>query len=177
MASYAPLLTNVNEGAYQWTPNLIGYNATSVYGSPSYYAQKMFSNYLGNQVLKTDAVNIPSQLEKLNKQDSIKGVKAEKIPTLFYVVTKNSTTGTVYLKVVNTSNTAQNVLIDLKGVSKVASNGLCTLLKANGPKETNSITEPKNIVPVTTKIKGIKKKFNYAFPAYSISVLQLETSK
>lgn len=35
MASYAPLFVNVNRGAYQWTPDLIGYNAISVYGSPS----------------------------------------------------------------------------------------------------------------------------------------------
>ena len=42
MASYAPLLTNVNPGALQWTPDLIGYDALHSYGSPSYYAQSLF---------------------------------------------------------------------------------------------------------------------------------------
>ena len=50
MQSYAPLLINVNPGASQWVPDLIGYDAVHSYGSPSYYAQVMFSNHVGNQV-------------------------------------------------------------------------------------------------------------------------------
>lgn len=175
MASYAPLFSNVNRGATQWTPDLIGYNAISVYGSPSYYAQKMFSTYIGNQVISVVAENIPTQLQKLSRRDSLDGVRAENIPTLFYVVTKNSNTGTVYLKVVNTGSSVQNVSIDLKGVAKVESNGLSVILKSDDPKETNSITDPEKLIPVTTKIKGMKKNFNFVFPAYSISVLQIET--
>ena len=38
MQCYAPLLVNVNPGAWQWRPDLIGYDALSSYGSPSYYA-------------------------------------------------------------------------------------------------------------------------------------------
>ncbi|MGA3067599.1 MAG: alpha-L-arabinofuranosidase C-terminal domain-containing protein [Tepidisphaeraceae bacterium] len=51
MSSYAPLLVNVNSGAYQWTTNLIGYDAVSSFGSPSYYVQKMFSRVRGQRVL------------------------------------------------------------------------------------------------------------------------------
>ena len=36
MQCYAPLFVNVNER--QWRPNLIGYDALTSYGSPSYYA-------------------------------------------------------------------------------------------------------------------------------------------
>ena len=43
MHCYAPLLVNVNPGARQWRPNLIGYDALRVYGSPSYHAIKLFS--------------------------------------------------------------------------------------------------------------------------------------
>ena len=43
MASYAPLFVNVNPGGMQWQSDLIGYNAASSYGSPSYYAQVMFA--------------------------------------------------------------------------------------------------------------------------------------
>jgi hypothetical protein len=38
MQCYAPMFVNVNPGARQWRPNLIGYDAISAYGSPSYYA-------------------------------------------------------------------------------------------------------------------------------------------
>jgi alpha-N-arabinofuranosidase len=42
MASYAPLLINVN--AMSFPCNLIGYNNNKVYGRASYYVQKMYSN-------------------------------------------------------------------------------------------------------------------------------------
>jgi alpha-N-arabinofuranosidase len=51
MNCYAPLLVNVNPGGQQWAVNLIGYDAVSSYGSPSYYVQKMFSNNRGDVIL------------------------------------------------------------------------------------------------------------------------------
>ncbi|HEX9047734.1 MAG TPA: alpha-L-arabinofuranosidase C-terminal domain-containing protein, partial [Verrucomicrobiae bacterium] len=48
---YAPLLVNVNPGGRQWRPDLIGYDALSAYGSPSYYAIKMFNENLGDEIL------------------------------------------------------------------------------------------------------------------------------
>jgi alpha-N-arabinofuranosidase len=46
MASYAPLFVNVNPGGMQWQSDLIGYDAMSSYGAPSFYAQSMFAQYL-----------------------------------------------------------------------------------------------------------------------------------
>ena len=59
MASYAPLFVNVNPGGMQWPSDLIGYDALNSYGSPSYYAQVMFSTHLGDQILdsKLDTTN------------------------------------------------------------------------------------------------------------------------
>ena len=54
ISCYAPLLVNVNKGASQWGTNLIGYNAIKSFGSPSYYAQKMFSENRGDCVLPTE---------------------------------------------------------------------------------------------------------------------------
>jgi alpha-L-arabinofuranosidase len=48
---YAPLLVNVNPGAWQWPTNLIGYDALSSFGSPSYYAQCMLAQNRGDRVL------------------------------------------------------------------------------------------------------------------------------
>lgn len=53
MACYAPLFTNVNPGARQWGTNLIGYDALTSFGSPSYYMQAMFSQNKGDVVLPT----------------------------------------------------------------------------------------------------------------------------
>ena len=51
MASYAPLFGNVN--GLQWQPDLIYYDGSQLFGTPSYYVQKMFSQNRGNTVLPT----------------------------------------------------------------------------------------------------------------------------
>ena len=67
----------------QWPSNLIGYDALSSYGSPSYYAQVMFSTQLGDQIPDSRLVT--------------------KNPRLFDSVTHNSKTHGVYFKLVNAS--------------------------------------------------------------------------
>jgi alpha-L-arabinofuranosidase len=49
MAAYAPLFVNANHR--RWNPDLIVYDSSRVYGIPSYYAQKMFSQNRGDTVL------------------------------------------------------------------------------------------------------------------------------
>jgi len=53
LASYAPLLVNVNPGGMQWRTDLIGYDALTSFGSPSYYAQVMFSQNLGKEIVES----------------------------------------------------------------------------------------------------------------------------
>src|SRR5581483_2502737 len=48
MASYAPLFANVNYK--KWNPDLIDFDSSRVYGLPSYYVQKMFSENRGEAV-------------------------------------------------------------------------------------------------------------------------------
>jgi len=62
---YAPLLVNVNKGAWQWPTNLIGYDADECFGSPSYYAQSMFSKAWGDTVLPVKLVPQKPQLAHL----------------------------------------------------------------------------------------------------------------
>jgi alpha-N-arabinofuranosidase len=175
MSCYAPLFVNVNPGGMQWKSDLIGYDALTSFGSPSYYAQKMFSTYIGDKVVPMMAENIPTQLTKLSGKDSAAGVKQKTIPALFYVATQDSKTGTIYLKVVNALSTAQTVAIDITGVANVAGKGSMVTLKADKPEDTNSINDPEKIVPVTTTINGLGKSFIQIFPAYSITIIKLET--
>ena len=49
MASYAPLFANVNYK--KWNPDLIDFDSARVYGVPSYYVQKMFSENRGDVIL------------------------------------------------------------------------------------------------------------------------------
>ncbi|MEO8854873.1 MAG: hypothetical protein ABI359_13905 [Ginsengibacter sp.] len=69
----------------------------------------MFNIYKGNQVIPVDGNNIPTQTQKLDGKDSAAGVLPKIIPAMFYVATRNTQIGTIYLKVVNTSGEAQKI--------------------------------------------------------------------
>ncbi|MDD4991007.1 MAG: alpha-L-arabinofuranosidase C-terminal domain-containing protein [Paludibacter sp.] len=45
MNSYAPIFVNVNDR--KWSPDMINYNASLVYCTPSYYVQKLFATNVG----------------------------------------------------------------------------------------------------------------------------------
>ncbi len=183
MSCYAPLFVNVNKAtatapkAWQWDSDLIGYDALNSYGSPSYYVQKLFSQYLGNKIVPATAVNVPVQNRPLSKEDSSKGIKSKTVPTLFYSVTMNDTTGAVYLKMVNTTAKKQAVKISLDGIGKVSPEATLVVVKSSKPDDTNSISDPVKIVPVISTIKGISKSFTRSLDPYSVSFLQLQTSK
>jgi alpha-N-arabinofuranosidase len=151
MASYAPLLVNVNPGGMQWESDLIGYDAISSYGSPSYYAQVMFSNHIGDQILNA----------------KLEGAA----PRLFYSVTRNSADGTVYLKLVNGSSTPQPLHIQFTG-GKVTGVGKLITLSAKTTAATNSITQPALIVPVESALHDVA---SHTIPGYGIQVLELKT--
>ena len=106
MSCFAPMFVNVNPGGMQWKGNLIGYNAVSSYGSPSYYMQKIFAENMGDQSVKSSIVNVP--------------LAADTTEQLFYSVTKDSKTGTLFLKVVNVSENSQPANIDINSNSKIS---------------------------------------------------------
>ena len=156
LASYAPLFVNVNPGGMQWESDLIGYNAMSSYGSPSYYAQSIFAEYLGTSV----------------PQSSITGAG----PRFFYSVTNDPAKNTLYLKLVNASSDPQPIAIALDGAARIASRGTLVTLAGTNPSETNSITDPTRITPSTTELKAAGAHFNHTVPPYSVQVLELSTN-
>jgi len=184
MSCYAPLFVNVNTAtatapkAWQWDSDLIGYNALSSYGSPAYYVQKIFSSYLGNKIVGMTAENIPTQPRPLTRRDSTDGVTtAPHVPTLFYAATKDQKTGTIYLKLVNTTGKQQPVDINLRGVAKVSPDATLVVVKGDKPEDTNTITDPEKIIAVTSKINGVAPVFTRTLDPYSVSILQLQTGK
>lgn len=183
MSCYAPLFVNVNTAtatapkAWQWDSDLIGYDALNSYGSPSYYVQKLFSNYLGNKVVPVTAERVPVQYRPLTKKDSIACVKPVAVPTIFYAATMNDTTGYVYLKVVNTSAKKQTVKLALNGMANPSPEAEVVIIKGDKPDETNSINQPEKIIPVTSLIKGVKPTFSRSLDPYSVSIFVLKPAK
>ncbi|HXD76438.1 MAG TPA: alpha-L-arabinofuranosidase C-terminal domain-containing protein [Puia sp.] len=174
MSCYAPLFVNVNPGGMQWKSDLIGYNTLTSYGSPSYYVQKMFSRHLGDRLVPIMTSGLPTQVKRPGRQDSARGVGPKTIPAMFFSATRDSRSGNIYLKVVNATGSAQNLRIDLRGARKVESQGTLVTIGSAKPDDTNTIDEPQKVVPVTTEVKGLGKSFSRVFPAYSVTVVQLQ---
>jgi alpha-L-arabinofuranosidase len=149
MHAYAPLLVNVSPGARQWRPNLIGYDALRVYGSPSYHAIKLFATHLGDEILKASATDTD----------------------VLVSVTRGSRSRTMYLKLVNPGNAAATVQLDIAGASLRPSGTAITL--AGDPEDTNSIDAPERVVPKTSHVTGVKSGFTYTVPANGIVVMEL----
>ena len=51
------------------------------------------------------------------------------------------------------------------------------MLKAEQRDDTNSLAEPKKVVPATEKVDGLGTGFTREFPPYSITILELKRSK
>ena len=151
MASYAPLLVNVDPGGMQWESDLIGYTAAKSYGSPSYYAQVLFSKYLGDHTLKSSAEGAG--------------------PRFFYSITGNAAEKRLYLKLVNADSTPHPVDIDLSG-AKLAQTAKLVSLSAHDTQATNTIDDPDRIVPVESTLSGVGSHFHHTMPGYSIQVIE-----
>jgi alpha-N-arabinofuranosidase len=152
MNCYAPLQVNVSPGARQWRPNLIGYDALRVYGSPSYYAIKMFSTNVGDEILRTTATDTD----------------------VLVSVTRESRSGTIYVKMVNPTDADAPVQLDVQGAGTLASTATALTLTADA-RATNSIESPEHVVPVTSEVSGVKSGFTYKVPGQGIVVLMLKT--
>ncbi len=180
MHCYAPLFVNVSkisgaDRSMQWASDLIGYDALTSYGSPSYYAQKIFSLNKGDEVLTIKADNLPTypwiQAGRRGGGQS----RTNEVKSLFYSATRDSKTGQFFVKIVNRADTPQPVAIAISGVKSISSSGTAIVLKAANRTETNSIKDPKHVAPETEKVKGLGASFTRTFPPYSITVLELQT--
>ena len=139
----------------QWESDLIGYNALTSYGAPSYYAQAMFAEYLGTEV----------------PESSVSGASER----FFYSATNDPSKGSLYLKLVNASSVPQEIDISVTGASSVAKKATLVSLSGNNPAETNTISAPQRIVPVKTVLNNAGSQFSHTVPAYSIQVLEVQT--
>lgn len=147
-ASYAPLLMNIAN--YQWTPNLISFDASHVYPSTSFYTQQLFSLNRGTEYL-------PSTLPQ-------KGA-------LHWSVTRDAPTNTVIIKIANAGMTAEEMSFKLPFVG-VQGTGSATVLSGSAT-ASNSPETPNAVTPVTSQIKT-GESFSYTAPAYSVNVLRVE---
>jgi alpha-N-arabinofuranosidase len=152
MASYAPLLVNVNPQASQWRTNLIGYNAIKTYASPSYYAQALFAGHLGDGTARTAITGAGDRL--------------------FYSATVSSNDQVLHLKLVNASSQDQPLEIDLHGVTGEHTAKMTTLHAATY-EATNTLNDPNLIHPVDAPLHVSGGNWKHTIPALTIEVMDI----
>ncbi|KAG2003346.1 alpha-L-arabinofuranosidase A [Coprinopsis cinerea AmutBmut pab1-1] len=148
-AAYAPLIGHATRN--QWTPNLIAFDAGSVYRSTSYYVQKFFSVYRGDEYLPS---TLPSRTG-----------------TQFWSVVRKKSTREIIIKTVNVAPSAGQFTFVLP-FNNVASTGTAYILSGGGT-SSNTPSNPNAIVPRTVTIPT-GKRFDFTAPGVSVCILIFE---
>ncbi|MBR6705121.1 MAG: carbohydrate binding domain-containing protein [Clostridia bacterium] len=147
MSCYAPLLCR--EGEVDWTPDLIWFNDTAVYKTPSYYVQQMFAASCGEEL-----------------------VVSETDGELFHSVTR--TGNELQIKVVNLSDKAKPLTILLPGVCDQTADGVML----TGDKDhVNSFARTDKIAPQTFDCSCLDGEAQLDLPPWSLTILKFSLNE
>ncbi|KAG6911267.1 hypothetical protein DXG01_002105 [Tephrocybe rancida] len=161
-SAYAPSLQHIR--SYEWTPDIITYDASRLVKSTSYYVQEMFSVNRGTHVLQTSPAST-----------------SDTAP-LFWIASYHNETNTVFLKVSNTGTTdlVAKIFLDfpITGFGTATSISSPALSPISGLfNVSNTLEDPELIIPVASSFAiPLPDRFNYTFPATSVTVISLQTS-
>jgi alpha-L-arabinofuranosidase len=97
-----------------------------------------------------------------------------RVDTVLATSGKDEKTGEIILKVVNNGPEAAPMDLTLDGVTTVDPSATLTVLTSANPNDENTFENPNRIVPKTTRIDGVAKKFRREFPPYSLSILRIK---
>lgn len=125
MTCYAPLLARENH--QQWQSDMIWFDNEKCYGSPSYYVQKMFSEFVGDRLISSVSDN-----ENIKLTASLRGDNE------------------IVVKLVNVGEEEKVVSFDIDAdVAGIEWHTLCA-----EPDDENSMECPLNVAPQVEKVCG-----------------------
>jgi alpha-N-arabinofuranosidase len=154
MASYAPLFAHVD--AWQWTPDLIWFDNLRSYGTPNYYAQKLFSTNKGTRILPVLLDGSPK-----NGQQN-----------LYASASFDKPSEEVVLKIVNAAASPREVRINLTGAGAIKKIGKAYVLASADLKAENSFEGPTKVSPVVRPVTAARE-FSYTLAPNSLTVLRI----
>ncbi|MDE6497015.1 MAG: carbohydrate binding domain-containing protein [Duncaniella sp.] len=140
MATYAPLFAHV-EG-WQWRPDMIWFDNSDSFRTASYYVQQLYAQNKGSNVLPLTMNGKP-----------VAGNEDQN--GLFASAVIDKETGEYIVKVANTSDTPQEVTINLNGLKKMRQDitaATVTTLSSDDINADNTLDNPGRVVPVTKAI-------------------------
>ena len=125
LASYAPLFARV--GYAQWSPDMIWFDETKAYGTPSYFVQKLYGENMGTVTLAMDG-----QEKELRKEQ------------VYANVSLDERTGDLIFKVVNHNDCEKTLELDL-GSFRAAGTAKNVILTGEGEDAYNCIEHPDSV--------------------------------
>lgn len=138
MATYAPLLAHV-EG-WQWRPDLIWFDNLRSVRTCSWYVQYLYGHNKG-----TNVVPLTMAGKAVSGQERQNGLFASAVwdaPTRTYIV-----------KIVNTSDKAQPIHLEFRGLKKLEKlGGKLTTLHTDNPDAENTLDAPNIIMPKVSDV-------------------------
>ncbi len=150
-ASYAPMLSR--RGHTQWHPDLIYFDATSVYPSANYYVQQLFGQHGGDTYHPTTFTDLPADTK------------------LAAATVSDSATGDLIIKIVNGDDTPHPLDLTLTGLDgpRTATRHLLTAATLD---TVNEDGQPPAVHPVTDTLT-LTPTTPYQAPARSLTILRL----
>ncbi|QCD97122.1 alpha-N-arabinofuranosidase [Vigna unguiculata] len=153
MVSYAPLFVNANDR--RWIPDAIVFDSYQMYGTPSYWVQKLF-------VESSGATFLPSTLNTTSSNQLIASA----------ISWKDSTENKNYIriKVVNFGRGTETIDISIDGFPVGQQFGCTkTVLTSDNVMDENSFAQPTKVVPQTSSAVNVESKIQAILSPFSVT--------
>ena len=158
MASYAPLLAHIE--AWQWRPDLIWFDNLRSIATPNYYVQQLFASNKG-----THTVALLEDGKAITGRDSLYGSA---------VIDRDQKE--LILKLVNASNTAMPLTIDLGKISPAKQPAKVLYVTADRSAY-NTLDTPQAVKPEERSMDVKQNKVNISVAAGSLMVIRIPCKK
>lgn len=157
MATYAPLFAHV-EG-WQWRPDMIWFDNLKSVRTCSYYVQQLYSHNKG-----TNVVPLTMDKKPVGGQEGQDG--------LFASAVWDNNTKEYIVKVINTSDKAQPISLDFKGLKKKnkLTNGKCITFHSDNLDADNTVDNPNVVLPKESKVSIEGTVFNTEVGAKTFAI-------
>lgn len=177
MSSYAPLLARAD--AVQWLPDLIWFDNTRVYGTPSYYVQMLFGQHRPDVLLPVDVDGPQVDLPRLPPEavatygaTPLKPYAPESIPPLYASGGLSQKDNEAVLFLVNPFAEPRAMRLSLKG-ARPGEQASVAQLTVPSPEAGNSFEAPEAVVPRTFTVAMPGATTEHTLPAHSLTVMRV----
>ena len=158
MATYAPLFAHVD--GWQWRPDMIWFDNLRSVRTCSWHVQSLYANNRGDNVLSLTMNGKP--VAGNDDQDG-----------LFATACYEKATNTVIVKVVNVSDQAREITLNLKGM-KGELMAQRTFFSAANMDGENTLDNPNTYTPVTQEVALKAPEYTTAIPAKCFAMWRIK---